>query len=121
MSQKRFWHIKVKAYSEGGHWVTLKDLADTRQIPIGYKPFGRAAIKGYRGDDRDEFILMLIQKLSSADEKFDLLCEAAMWKQALSLAEKEMKDTRRVKQVKDRCSDKVLQLEADQALGRLAT
>jgi vacuolar protein sorting-associated protein 16 len=121
MSQKRFWHIRVKAYADGGHWATLKDLADTRQIPIGYKAFSRAAIKGYRGDSRDEYILSLIQKLSSAEEKFDMFCEASMWKQALSLAEKEIKDARRVKQVKDRCNDKALQLEADQALGRLAT
>lgn len=121
MTQKRFWHIKVKAYSDGSCWVNLKDLADSRQIPIGYKPFARAAIKGYQADDRDEYIQWFINKLNTIDEKFDLSCEAALWKEALRLAEKELKDVRRVKLVKDRCNDKAIQLEADQALGRLAT
>lgn len=120
MSQKRFWHIKVKAYADGGHWTNLAELADTRQIPIGLKPFVRAAVRGYQGDNRDEYIRTFIQKLTSNEEKFDMLCEAAMWKEALKLAEKDMKDTRRLMQVKERCNDKALQLQADQALGRLA-
>jgi vacuolar protein sorting-associated protein 16 len=120
MTPRRLYHIRVKAYADGGHWATLTQLAESRQTPIGYKPFVRAAINGYRGDNRDEYILSFIQKLGSSDEKFDMLCEAAMWRQALKVAEKDMKDSRRVKQVKDRCTDKVLQVEADEALKRLS-
>lgn len=121
MTQKRFWHVKVNAYADGGHWTSLKELAETRQIPIGVKPLACAAIKGYHDDNREAYVQFFIQKLSSTEEKFEMLCEASLWKQALHVAEKEMKDMRRVKQVKDRCNEKSLQLEADQALGRLAT
>jgi vacuolar protein sorting-associated protein 16 len=121
MSPKRLYHIRVKAYADGGHWTTLADLADSRQTPIGYKPFIRAAINGYNGPNRDEYILSFIQKLGTNEEKFDMLCEAAFWKQALKIAENDIKDSRRVKQLKDRCTDKTLQLEADEALGRLST
>jgi vacuolar protein sorting-associated protein 16 len=119
ISEKRLWHIKVKAYADGGYWNKLQELADsTRKPPIGYKPFAHAAIKGKR-DKKD--ILLFIQRLGTPVERFDLLCEAAMWKEALKIAEKEMKDGRRISQVKNRCNDKEVQLEADQALGRLAT
>jgi vacuolar protein sorting-associated protein 16 len=121
MSQKRFCHIKVKAYADGKQWTSLKELGETRQLPIGYKQLARAAIKGYHGDNRDAYINFFIQKLSSVEEKYDMFSEAGMWKQAMHLAERELKDIRRVKLVKDRCNDKTLQLEADQAMGRLAT
>jgi vacuolar protein sorting-associated protein 16 len=121
ISPKRLYHIRIKAYADGGHWTTLTDLAETRQTPVGYKPFVRAAINGYRGQDRDDYILSFIQRLGSNEERFDMLCEASMWKQALKVAEKDLKDARRVKQLKERCTDKTLQLEVEAALGRLAT
>lgn len=121
MTPKRLYHIRVKAYADGGHWSALSDLADSRQTPIGYKPFIRAAINGYRDINRDEYILSFIQKLGSNEEKFDMLCEALLWKQALKVADKDLKDPRRVKQVKERCGDRVLQVEADEILGRLST
>ena len=119
MTPKRLYHIRVKAYADGGHWTTLSDLAESRQTTIGYKPFIRAAIQGYRNLNREEYILSFIQKLSSNEEKFDMLCEASLWKIALKVADKDLKDIRRVKQVKERCTDKALQLEADEVLGRL--
>jgi vacuolar protein sorting-associated protein 16 len=121
ISPKRLYHIRVKAYADGGHWTTLTELAESRQTPLGYKPFVRAAIYGYQGNNRDEYILSFIQKLGSNEERFDMLCEAALWKQALKVAEKDLKDIRRVKQMKDRCTDKTLHLEVEEALGRLAT
>ena len=120
ITPKRLYHIRVKAYADGGHWTTLTDLAESRQTLIGYKPFVRAAIYGYNGVNREDYILSFVHKLGSNEEKFDLLCEAALWKQALKVAERDMKDARRVKLVKDRCSDKSLQLEADVALGHLS-
>lgn len=121
MTPKRLYHIRVKAYADGGHWSTLAELAESRQTPIGYKPFIRAAIQGYRDANRDDYILSFIQKLGSNEEKFDMLCEASLWKQALEVADKDLKDIRRVKQVKERCTDKAVQLEADEVLGRLST
>lgn len=121
MTPKRLYHIRVKAYADNGHWSSLSDLAETRQTPIGYKPFIRAAIQGYRNQNREEYILSFIQKLGSNEEKFDMLCEASLWKNALKVADKDLKDIRRVKQVKERCTDKALQLEADEVLGRLST
>lgn len=121
ISPKRLHHIRIKAYADGGHWTTLTELAESRQTPVGYKPFVRAAINGYRGLDRDEYILSFIQKLGSNEEKFDMLCEASLWKQALKVAEKDLRDIRRVKQVKERCTDKILHLEVEAVLGRLTT
>lgn len=119
MTPKRLYHIRVKAYADAGHWTTLAELAESRQTPIGYKPFIRAAISGYHTSNRDDYILSLIQKLGSNEEKFDMLCEAGMWKQAVKLAEKDMRDIRRIKQVKDRCTDKAIQIEAGEAISRL--
>ena len=121
MAPKRLYHIRVKAYADGGHWSTLAELADSRQTLIGYKPFIRAAINGKHDSNRDDYIMSFIQKLGSNEEKFDMLCEALLWKQALKVAAKDLKDSRRVKQIKERCGDKALQVEVDEILGRLTT
>jgi vacuolar protein sorting-associated protein 16 len=121
MTPKRLYHIRVKAYADGSHWSALSDLAESRQTPIGYRPFVRAAIQGYREINREEYILSFIQKLGSNEDKFEMLCEASLWKNALKVADKDLKDIRRVKQVKERCTDKALQLDADEVLRRLST
>lgn len=116
MSDKRFWHIRVKAFADSEQWSNLRSLVENRKPPIGFKPFARAAIRGKRPESE---IMRYIDPVNNPEEKYDLLCEACMWKSALTTAEN-LKDARRVLNVKSLCNDVSLQLEADEILGRLA-
>jgi len=82
----------------------------------GYKPFARAAIKGKQMPSE---IARYINKIVDPEEKYNLLCEAEMWKQAIEEAVK-LKDVRRILNVKNLCNDAELQLLADQMIGRVA-
>lgn len=116
MSDKRFWHIRVKAFAESEQWSNLRSMVENRKPPIGYKPFARAAIRGKRPASE---IMRYIDPITSPEEKYDLLCEAAMWKEALAIAEN-LKDIRRVLNVKSLCNNPSLQLQAEEIMGRLA-
>ena len=115
--ERRFWHIKVQAYADSGQWSNLRMLGDSRaKPPIGYKPFARAAIRGKQSSAE---ILKYIDRVSVPEERYDLLCEASLWKQALDEAGK-LKDARRVLNVKTLCNSSEIQLLADEMMGRLA-
>jgi len=116
MSDKRFWHIRVKAFAESDQWSNLRSMVENRKPPIGYKPFARAAIKGKRPETE---IMRYIDPITTPEEKYDLLCEASMWKEALAIAES-LKDMRRVLNVKSLCNNPSLQLKAEEVMGRLA-
>jgi len=113
---KRFWHIKVKAFSDSNQWSNLKSLGDSRKSPIGYAPFARAAIRGKQPENE---IKHYLRKISVQEERYDLLCEAGMWREALDIAT-ELKDPRRLLNVKSLCNNEALQIEVDQRLGSLA-
>lgn len=114
--EKRVWHIKVKAFADSKQWSNLRLLADSKKSPIGYKPFARAVIKGKQSTTE---IARYCDRVQIPEEKYDLLCEAEMWKPALDEATK-MRDPRRILNVKTLCNDSDVQLMADQALGRIA-
>jgi vacuolar protein sorting-associated protein 16 len=116
VSDKRLWHIKVKAFAESDQWSNLRILADSKKSPIGYKPFARAAI---RGKQSTEEILRYVERVTVPEEKYDLYCEAGQWKKALDEASR-MRDVRRVSNVKSLCNSPELQLQADQVMARLA-
>ena len=81
--EKRLWHIKVRAFSQSGQWANLRNLADSRQKnPIGLKPFAMAAIAGNQPLAE---ITRYIERVP-ADDRYDLFCEAKMWKKALEEA-----------------------------------
>lgn len=114
---RRLWHIKVKAFSESGQWSNLKILADSRtKSPIGYAPFARAAIRGKQPSSE---ILKYVEKIASGEERCDLLSEAGMWKRALEEAIR-IRDLPRIHNVKSNCNSPELQMQADQALAKLA-
>jgi vacuolar protein sorting-associated protein 16 len=115
LSEKRFCHIKVQAFVKTDQWANLRSLAEKRS-PIGYKPFARAAINAKRPPEE---ILKFIRSISVPEERYDLLCEASMWKEALQLAV-EMKDVRRLLNVKTRCNDDVLVNKANEEMAKLA-
>jgi len=117
LSDKRLWHIKVKAFADSEQWSNLRILADSRtKSPIGYKPFARAAIKGKQNENE---IMRYIDRVTDPEEKYDLFCEAGLWKKALDEASK-MRDTQRILNVKTLCNSPDLQLLADQMMARLA-
>ena len=114
--EKRVWHIKVKAFADSQQWSNLRLLADSKKSPIGYKPFARAVIKGKQTSTE---IARYVDRVAIPEEKYDLLCEAAMWKPALEEAAK-MRDPRRILNVKSLCQQSDIQLMADQMMGRIA-
>jgi vacuolar protein sorting-associated protein 16 len=115
--EKRMWYIKVKAFAESEQWSNLRILAESRtKSPIGFKPFARAALNGKQPVTE---VMRYIDKITVPEEKYDLLCEAGQWKNALDEAFR-MRDTRRILNVKSLCNTPDLQLAADQMLGRLA-
>jgi hypothetical protein len=115
--EKRLWYIKVKAFADSEQWSNLRILADSKtKPPIGYKPFARAAIKGKQSVSE---ILKYIEKIPVPEERYDLFCEAALWKNALEEASR-LKDGRRIMNVKTLCNSPEMQLLADQTLARIA-
>lgn len=115
--EKLLWHTKVKAFAETGQWGNLRTLADSKaKPPIGFKPFARAAIRGHQAANE---IMRYIERVSDAEERFCLFCEASMWKRALEEAFK-MKDEHRIMTVKASCNNSEYQMMADQLLARLA-
>jgi hypothetical protein len=115
--EKRLWYIKVKAFADSEQWSNLRILADSKtKSPIGYKPFARAAIKGKQSVSE---ILKYIEKIPVPEERYDLFCEAALWKNALDEASR-LKDGRRIMNVKTLCNSPEMQLLADQTLARIA-
>jgi vacuolar protein sorting-associated protein 16 len=113
---KRFWHIKVKAFADSDQWSNLKSLAESRKSPIGYAPFARAVIRGKQPESEIKFYL---RKVTTPEERYDLLCEAGLWQEALDAAT-ELKDARRLLSIKSLCNNEAIQLQVDQRLGSLA-
>jgi len=79
--EKRMWHIKVKAFSESEQWPQLRILSDSKaKSPIGFKPFAMAAIRGKQSVGE---IMRYIDRVSGSEERYDLFCEAGLWKKSL--------------------------------------
>ena len=115
--EKRLWHIKVKAFADSKQWSNLRILADSKnKSPIGYKPFARAVIRGKQNVNE---IRRYIDRVQIPEERYDLFCEADMWRPALEEAVK-LKDPRRILNVKTLCNDAEIQLLSDQMMGRIA-
>lgn len=115
--EKRLWHIKVKAFADSKQWSNLRILADSKsKSPIGYKPFARAVIRGKQNVNE---VRRYVDRVQLPEERYDLYCEAELWKPAIDEAAK-MKDARRIRNVKTLCHDQDIQLLADQMMGRIA-
>jgi hypothetical protein len=114
--EKRLWHVKVKAFAESEEWASLRTLADSKtKSPIGYKPFARAAIKGRLGVTE---IMRYIEKVTIPEERYDLFCEAALWKRALDEAVK-MRDAQRVANVRTLCNSEEVQQLCNDMFNRI--
>ena len=115
---KRLWHTKVKALAESEQWPQLRALGDSKaKPPIGFKPFAMAAIKGKQTVSE---VMRYIERVPSSEERYDLFCEATLWKRALDEAGK-LRDPRRVANVRSSCNSAEVQRFADELLNRLST
>ena len=113
LTEKRLWHTKVNAFSSTSQWGALRSLADSRvKPPISFKYFALAAMKANQSTNE---ILRYIEKVSDADERYDLFYEAKMWKGAFQEARK-MSDARRVMQVRSACNKPDIQRACDEFL-----
>lgn len=46
MPDKRFWYIKIKALAASGQWEQLRQFANEKKSPVGYKPFAQVSWAG---------------------------------------------------------------------------
>lgn len=114
--EKRLWHIKVKAFAENGEWENLRSLGDSKtKSPIGFKPFARAAIKGKLSAAE---VKRYIERVTVPEERYDLFCEAEMWKRAIDEASK-MRDSQRIVTVRASSNSEEIQELCNKALSRL--
>eukprot|EP00543_Licmophora_paradoxa_P010410 CAMPEP_0202477846 /NCGR_PEP_ID=MMETSP1360-20130828/94152_1 /ASSEMBLY_ACC=CAM_ASM_000848 /TAXON_ID=515479 /ORGANISM="Licmophora paradoxa, Strain CCMP2313" /LENGTH=795 /DNA_ID=CAMNT_0049105103 /DNA_START=45 /DNA_END=2432 /DNA_ORIENTATION=- len=114
--EKRLWHIKVKALAESQQWPQLRILADSKaKPPIGFKPFAVAAIRGKQSPAE---ITRYIERVSSGESRYDLYCEAGVWKRAGEEAFK-LRDTRRIASVRSSCNSAEVHKMCDELLVRL--
>lgn len=111
--EKRLWHVKVRAFSESGQWAVLRNFCDSRaKPPIGLKPFALAAIKGKQGEAEIMHYISRMQDKTDADDRYDLLCEAGLWKKALEEAVKQG-DGRKIANVRSLCNNPDVQRLCD--------
>lgn len=110
ISEKLLWHTKIRAFAATEQWDYLRHLAESKtKPPISFKYFAMAVIK----KDRDvSEILHYIRKVTDADERYDLFCEAKLWKYALDEAKK-LEDTRRVIHIRSVCNVEDVQILCD--------
>eukprot|EP00584_Thalassiosira_punctigera_P011394 CAMPEP_0172567060 /NCGR_PEP_ID=MMETSP1067-20121228/114430_1 /TAXON_ID=265564 ORGANISM="Thalassiosira punctigera, Strain Tpunct2005C2" /NCGR_SAMPLE_ID=MMETSP1067 /ASSEMBLY_ACC=CAM_ASM_000444 /LENGTH=1182 /DNA_ID=CAMNT_0013358321 /DNA_START=76 /DNA_END=3621 /DNA_ORIENTATION=- len=100
--EKRTWHVKVRALSESGQWAHLRNLADSRKPPIGLKPFALAAIRKGQGRGEVMHYLDRMTDKSDGEDRYDLCCEAGIWKRAVEEAVR-LGDGRKVAHVRSVC------------------
>jgi len=114
--EKRQWHVKVRALSESGQWAQLRNLLDTRaKPPIGIKPFALAAIKGRQGQVEIMHYISRMTDKSDGEDRYDLFCEAGMWKKALEESVR-LGDGRKVANVRSMCNSPDIQRLCDKYL-----
>jgi len=103
ISEKRMWHVKIKAFATSHQWSNLRALADSRtKPPVGFMHFALAAVHGKQGVGE---ILHYVEKMTNGDERYDVFCEAALWKWALDEARKLEDSRRKIMYVRSRCND----------------
>eukprot|EP00804_Cyclotella_cryptica_P026638 CCRYP_019093-RB/>CCRYP_019093-RB protein AED:0.21 eAED:0.21 QI:0/0/0/1/1/1/2/0/1104 len=104
VSEKRLWHVKVHAFSSSGQWAVLRNFADSRtKSPIGMKPFALAAIRGRQGEAEIMHYVGRMQGQSDGEDRYELFCEAGMWRKAVDEAVK-LGDGRRIAHVRSVCN-----------------
>jgi len=108
--EKRLWHVKVRAFAGSSQWGNLHALAESRaKAPIGFKHFAVVVIKGKQSVGE---IIRYVDKVTNQEERYDLYCEASLWKRAVDVAIN-MGDVRRVLHVRSLCNAPEIQRMCD--------
>ncbi|KAL3808465.1 hypothetical protein ACHAXA_000878 [Cyclostephanos tholiformis] len=112
--EKRQWCVKVRALSESGQWAALRNFAaDSRaKPPIGIRPFAQAVIKARQGQAEIMYYIDRMSDKSDGEARYELFCEAGMWKKALEEAVK-LSDGRKIANVKSMCNSPDIQRLCD--------
>ena len=80
--------------------------------PIGIKPFAQAVIKGRQGQAEIMYYIDRMTDKSDGEARYELFCEAGMWKKALEDAVK-LGDGRKIANVKSMCNSPDIQRLCD--------
>ena len=113
VSEKRVWYVKVHAFSESHQWAVLRNFADSRaKSPIGMKPFALAAIQGKQGEAEIMHYIHRMQGQSESEDRYELYCEAGMWKKAVDEAV-HLGDRRRMAHIRSVCNSVPIQALCD--------
>lgn len=108
--EKRLWHTKIRAFSVTEQWGNMRYLAESRaKPPISFKYFAAAAIKK---NQEVSDILWYVGKVVDGEERYDLYCEAKLWKRAFGEA-KRLDDVRRVMHIRSVCNVPEIQRMCD--------
>lgn len=99
VADKAFWHCKVGALAGSGQWEALRRFATKEKSgksPIGYRPFALAVMRAGRpaGEIRE-----YIEKIGEPEQRFGLLLDVALWRDAAEVAFR-LKDARRLAEVR---------------------
>ena len=114
--EKRLWNIKIKSLADSQQWAHLRILSDTKaKIPIGFKPFALAAIKGKQPISE---INRYIERVITPEDRYDLFCEAKLWKRALDEAQK-LRDLNKVMSVSSMCNSPEIQQACDDIFAQM--
>ena len=115
LSEKQIWHVRVQVYSRRGSWLALGKLSAERKSPIGYKPFAVGCIRHKLPALETE---KYIDKVSEAEDRYELYLEVALWKKAADTASK-LKDGSRLQEVLRLCKDPKIATYVQELLSKL--
>jgi len=113
---KRLWNIKIKSLADSEQWAQLRILSETKEKKtIGFKPFALAAIKGKQPISE---INRYIERVNTPEDRYDLFCEAKLWKRALDEAQK-LKDPNKVMSVSSMCNSPEIRQTCDDIFAQM--
>ena len=109
VTEKRFYHLKVKAMAETQQWKHLHELSLERKPPIGFKPFATACLRAGNPLEAERYIAQIPQ----FEERYDTWRQFEHWQQAANVAS-EMQDLDKLQQLRIFCPDAALRDQIDQ-------
>ena len=110
VSEKRLYHLRIRAFADCGRWDLLRKLASDRRSPIGYVPFAKMAMRAGRNPHDVEFY---VDKIESPEDRFDFYLQLNSFEKAAQAAFKG-KNGRQLMEVYRKCQDPELRSRIDE-------
>ncbi len=87
ITEKRWWFLTMKLYSERGEFEELRQFVDGRSSkkkppPIGYV----AVIEHFLEFDQMDLVKKYAAMIGDVDERLEILCRLKLWKEAVAVA-----------------------------------